>query len=126
MPFFVVVEPETLIVIEAYEYEAARETTHIEVKPPLDYRAVDVTRDPGTGEIRLTSNATEFRKFQVWGIDARRTERNELLLKCDWTQCIDAPLSDELKAKWRVYRQQLRDFTDPFPQPPGGNQTARA
>jgi hypothetical protein len=126
MPFFVAINPETLAVTEAYEYEAARETTHIEVKPPLDYRALNVSRDPETGEIRLTSNATEFDKFEAWEIDARRTERNELLFKSDWTQCIDAPLSDTQKAAWRVYRQQLRDFTQPFPQLPTGNQTARA
>ena len=36
--------------------------------------------------------------------------RRYLLLYSDWTQSVDAPLSDEKKAEWRVYRQALRDF----------------
>lgn len=125
MPFFIAVHPETLGITEAYEYTEARGPDHIEVKPPLDYRALNVTRNE-EGEIVLTSNTEEFDKFNAWEIDARRTERNELLFKSDWTQCIDAPLSDTQRAAWRVYRQQLRDFIQPFPPPPTGNQTAQA
>lgn len=118
MPFFVAIDPETLAITEAYQYPTAQKADHIEVKPPLDYRALDVSRDPETGEIRLTSNVTEFDKYKVWEIDARRKERNELLFRSDWTQCLDAPLSDTQRAVWRVYRQALRDFTWPFPSPP--------
>lgn len=41
-----------------------------------------------------------------------RAERNALLTASDWTQVADAPLSDEQKAAWAVYRQELRDVTD--------------
>lgn len=46
-----------------------------------------------------------------------REKRNKLLEEIDWTQTIDAPISDESRKKLRVYRQQLRDITeqDGFP-----------
>lgn len=46
-----------------------------------------------------------------------RITRNEFLLKCDWTQLSDSPLSEIKKTEWTVYRQSLRDITtqeDPF------------
>jgi len=39
-----------------------------------------------------------------------RQIRNIKLKKCDWTQATDSPLSDEKKAEWATYRQQLRDL----------------
>mgnify|MGYP003117782335 CR=1 FL=1 len=39
-----------------------------------------------------------------------RAERNAYLNGCDWTQGADSPLTDEKKAEWAVYRQELRDF----------------
>jgi hypothetical protein len=39
-----------------------------------------------------------------------RQIRNIKLKKCDWTQAADSPLSDEKKAEWATYRQQLRDL----------------
>ena len=38
-----------------------------------------------------------------------RTQRNELLSECDWTQLSD--ISAETKAIWSEYRQSLRDIT---------------
>ncbi len=37
-----------------------------------------------------------------------RTERNRRLAACDWTQLADAPLSEEKKALWVLYRRLLR------------------
>ena len=37
-----------------------------------------------------------------------RTNRNQLLADCDWTQLPDAPVD---KAVWATYRQKLRDVT---------------
>jgi hypothetical protein len=37
-----------------------------------------------------------------------RSERNQLLSSCDWTQVADAPVD---AAAWKVYRQALRDIT---------------
>tara|TARA_R100001460_G_scaffold48163_1_gene86070 strand:- start:943 stop:1191 length:249 start_codon:yes stop_codon:yes gene_type:complete len=44
--------------------------------------------------------------------DYIRGMRNEALAECDWTQAADSPLSDEKKAEWATYRQQLRDITN--------------
>lgn len=59
-----------------------------------------------------------------------RTERDRLLAECDWTQVVDAPLSENEKELWAAYRQLLRDLPQRFdntedvvyPTKPGGNQ----
>lgn len=46
-----------------------------------------------------------------------RSERNQRLSACDWTQLPDAPLTNLETANWGSYRQALRDITtqsDPF------------
>ncbi len=43
---------------------------------------------------------------------AIRVHRNGLLLECDWTQLADSPLTEEDKANWVLYRDQLRNFPD--------------
>jgi hypothetical protein len=39
-----------------------------------------------------------------------RTKRNNKLTESDWTQYNDSQLSDEDKASWIIYRQNLRDL----------------
>jgi hypothetical protein len=39
-----------------------------------------------------------------------RSIRNNLLYDSDWTQLPDAPLSEEQKELWSIYRQNLRDL----------------
>lgn len=41
-----------------------------------------------------------------------RDTRNTLLQISDWTQLPDSPLSQEKRAEWAAYRQQLRDITE--------------
>ena len=41
-----------------------------------------------------------------------RTERDALLASSDWTQASDSPLTDEVKATWVTYRQELRDLPE--------------
>ena len=41
---------------------------------------------------------------------ANRDYRNQLLSSTDWTQLADAPLTDEQKATYGIYRQALRDL----------------
>jgi len=38
-----------------------------------------------------------------------RNARNVFLKGSDWTQTVDAPLTDEQRAAWATYRQALRD-----------------
>ena len=41
-----------------------------------------------------------------------RGERNALLAATDWTQAVDAPLTDAKKAEWASYRSALRSMPD--------------
>lgn len=40
-----------------------------------------------------------------------RSERDQRLSECDWTQLSDAPLTNVETADWGSYRQALRDIT---------------
>jgi len=44
-----------------------------------------------------------------------REIRNFKLGFSDWTQAVDAPLTEEKKAEWRTYRQALRDIMTNLP-----------
>lgn len=44
--------------------------------------------------------------------DEFRGFRNQLLLKSDWTQANDSPLSASKRTEWATYRQALRDLTE--------------
>lgn len=56
-----------------------------------------------------------------------RARRAALLAASDWTQTLDAPLTDAQRAAWAAYRQALRDITASaeapsavaWPSPPG-------
>jgi len=57
----------------------------------------------------------EFRINSQW--NQIRSDRNQCLQQCDWTQLPDSPLSESKKSEWSIYRQSLRDVTlqeDPF------------
>lgn len=60
----------------------------------------------------------------AYTIYINKEKRNALLQGCDWTQLPDVALTEQQKAAWAVYRQQLRDMTDNellnnnFPTPP--------
>ena len=40
-----------------------------------------------------------------------RSERNNMIAACDWTQLDDTPMTNTQKQTWAVYRQSLRDIT---------------
>lgn len=40
-----------------------------------------------------------------------RSQRNQMLSECDWTQLDDTPMTNTQKQTWAVYRQSLRDIT---------------
>jgi hypothetical protein len=63
----------------------------------------------------MTEEEVAARTEQEWV--AVRGQRNFRLSMCDWTQLADAPLTDEKRSEWVLYRQALRDITtqsDPF------------
>lgn len=114
MPYFVAVDPETLQIVAMYEYTEADpsrdpEATHIEVVPPLDYRAVLVSKDD-EGNIQLAPDTAKMSEMYKWDYQGIRNQRNDLLYKSDWTQIPGGPLTDAQKAAWATYRQQLRDL----------------
>jgi hypothetical protein len=90
--------------------------------------AVESPLELGTGKYLMPGNSTAISPFDreltrgngymwrfvdgAWVEDRRPPEtdprvlRNALLSACDWTQVADVPVD---AAKWRVYRQELRD-----------------
>jgi len=66
-----------------------------------------LTRGVYVGNIlMLRDNVTPV--FKAPTIENIRTQRNYLLLMCDWTQLPDVPKATQ--TAWRPYRQALRDF----------------
>lgn len=47
-------------------------------------------------------------KAEKWKVI--RSQRDNAIASCDWSQMPDSPLSDEKKADFAVYRQALRDL----------------
>jgi len=72
--------------------------------------------DVWDGESFITPGPSEADVQQAW-VDLRK-RRDGLLVASDWTQIADAPLTEDQKTDWVIYRQALRDLpantTDPF------------
>jgi len=63
----------------------------------------------------LTQEEIEANKQSQWA--KVRSQRDNLLTSCDWTQLPDVPLDAPTKEAWALYRQELRDVTsqsDPY------------
>jgi hypothetical protein len=48
----------------------------------------------------------------VYNFDVLRGYRSSYLAASDWSQIPDNGLSDDSRAAWATYRQELRDLTD--------------
>lgn len=70
-----------------------------------------VTLKPGYESVPVY-NTPSFEELKAAFMTQVRTQRNQRLLDCDYTQLVDiqAMLDDNTKAKWATYRQALRDF----------------
>lgn len=83
------------------------------------------------GELKSEYEAAELAKIEnTWkeysyrqdgtpvNMSALKNQRTAFLTECDWTQMPDSPLSDDAKAIWVTYRQELRDLpaaqADPY------------
>jgi|TARA_Y100000033_G_scaffold48591_1_gene55664 hypothetical protein len=66
----------------------------------------------------VPDEATLMAKAQWYADEEPKNElrkvRNRALARTDWTQTVDAPLTDEQKAEWRTYRTALRNITDTY------------
>lgn len=54
-----------------------------------------------------------LRELQTVNTELREL-RNAMLKDTDWTQVSDAPLSNEQKEQYKIYRQKLRDLPSQF------------
>ena len=78
------------------------------------------------GDIELYQDMELTSKVFEINYKILRSDRNNKITSCDWTQGNDSPLSSEKKEEWAQYRQSLRDLpstvTDPtnvtWPTPP--------
>jgi hypothetical protein len=68
----------------------------------------DYTDDEGVIHTAAEQEAAYRQRLDDEQAARVRTDRNQRLADCDWTQLSDAPV-DEMA--WAVYRQQLRDVT---------------
>lgn len=59
--------------------------------------------------VSIADEILDQRKIDNAWIELRQY-RNISLVDSDWTQTLDAPLTDSKKAEWATYRQQLRDL----------------
>ena len=59
--------------------------------------------------VSIADEILNQRKIDNAWIDLRQY-RDISLVESDWTQTLDAPLSDSKKAEWAAYRQILRDL----------------
>jgi len=98
------------------------QTEAIELQPPSLINGVWVREwlivsvDPAELERRTTAQAA-----------LQREERNRVLSRTDYTQCLDYPGTDNERASYAVFRQALRDVPDQvgfpwdvvWPLPPG-------
>ena len=50
-------------------------------------------------------------------LERLRRDRNKLLTTCDYTQLPDAPITDQQKADYAAYRQELRDLPENIEDP---------
>lgn len=70
-----------------------------------DVQWVDDRPAPSKEEVEIKLNELKSQE----GLYFLRKERNKRLAESDWAGLEDVP--GEIKTKWRVYRQQLRDIT---------------
>ena len=99
------------------ENNSGRSIVHMtsEVPNPVEYQQTKNYKD-GAWKTRewkgdyytWKSNETwEFNSTAFW--EKVRADRDWTILRTDWTQLPDSPLSDSKKAEWAEYRTALRD-----------------
>jgi len=93
-----------------------------ELSQPVEYYANRIAEEPQRRELWERFNSGEFGevtwppsyyrtlpKTQLELEVIERANRDDLLLRSDWSQTNDNTLSDAKKAEWAVYRTALRD-----------------
>jgi hypothetical protein len=70
---------------------------------------------PAEQEVFAQQDESKITNEQWWTI--ARWWRNALMIESDWSQVSDNSLSEEQRAIWREYRQELRDLSNNFTDP---------
>ena len=78
---------------------------------------VDIQLTPEEETARDAEEATWEEEKPARAMEGLRGNRNTLLADSDWTQVSDSPLTDEVKAEWTVYREELRDLPESVEDP---------
>ena len=90
-----------------------RHTAIINLYPNVAHQTNDLAFDANGAQIdcdpRLV-DAEMARLQAAYPLKALRRERDALLAESDWTALADSALTSEVSAKWKLYRQRLRDF----------------
>ena len=72
----------------------------------------DATHRLVDGEFVEITQTDEEALADMWMVV--RMRRDYLLMKSDWTQTTDSPLTAEQRTAWQLYRQSLRDLAEDF------------
>lgn len=91
-------------------------TEEVEVEKPLFHESLVFVECPEGTEVGMVYEGGKFKAAPEPEITIEdvRARRNHLLRESDWTQLMDAPLTDAARTKWAAYRQELRDLPEDF------------
>lgn len=126
-------QPLTPDVIDDFGFDPVLEGPQPTLVPPYQYAqrdgVVEISGQWFTHYIAVTPNDEKKAEMDAVQANAIRTDRNQRLAACDWTQLADSPLNAEAKAAWAFYRENLRMVPDQpgfpwnvqWPPQPGAN-----
>ena len=115
----VILDSNTLAVSDWYfsdsPYVPVTPGIRLEVPEGLTWDIVKGQQDGD--EVTLIEDPVKVQAKTAAAWTALRTKRNQLLRDSDFTQMNDSPLSQDAKASWSSYRQELRDLPDEVTDP---------
>lgn len=114
-----------LLVAHHEATEAVEEVSHYEVTAEYENGGKDVKKvidTPAAPAMEAWDEYRDIRRYVAYTVEElaanARDRRKALLMACDWTQALDAPIDGPTREAYRTYRQALRDITEQeaFPQ----------
>jgi hypothetical protein len=92
------------------EYNDGTPNERIEELGVYEQAVIDFNNEKQRIEI-----ATELDTDGYW--EELRSLRDQKLIRSDWTQISDSPLSEQKKEEWSIYRQALRELPENITEP---------
>ena len=115
----VILDPETLSLRDWYFSDSpivpVTPGIRLEVPEGLTWDTVKGVQDGDRVTLQEDPAKVQAHKAALWS--QVRSKRNQLLRDSDFTQMNDSPLSQDAKASWSSYRQELRDLPDEVTDP---------